>query len=128
LSKLQKRHPWLICPGSILIFLIVARIRTPIGDQLGHWAGLPLNSGILIQQVLLVLVAARAVTRFGGWCDGGVAKPVKFRALLYAIPLLLCPVFLLFFSGIVVRDPMQIIMLIVITAAVGSAEEALCGE
>jgi len=123
---LHKRYPWLIGSGSMLLFLIVALIGTPIGDQLERWAGLPLNSGILIQQVLLVIVAALAVTVFGGWREAGFAKPIEFRSLLYAVPPLLCPIFLLFFSGIVVHDPIQILMLFVLTAMIGFAEEALC--
>ena len=123
---LHKRHPWLIGSGSMLIFLIVALIGTPIGNQLERWAKLPLNSGILIQQILLVIVAALAVTLFGGWREAGFTKPMEFRALLYTMPPLLCPIFLLFFTGIVVRDPIQIIMLIGFTAMVGFAEEALC--
>jgi membrane protease YdiL (CAAX protease family) len=123
---LHKRHPWLIGSGSMLIFLIVALIGTPVGNQLESWARLPLNSGILIQQVLLVIVAALAVTFFGGWREAGFARPMGLRAWLYAVPPLLCPIFLLFFSGIVVRDPVQIVMLIALTALVGFAEEALC--
>jgi CAAX protease family protein len=124
--QLHKHHPWLISSGIMLIFLIVALIGTPIGNQLERLAGLPHNSGILIQQILLVIVAALAVTLFGGWREAGFAKTIELRALFYAMPPLLCPVFLLFFTGIVVRDPSQIIMLIVLTAMVGFAEEALC--
>src|SRR5512147_234708 len=51
---LHKRYPWLIGSGSMIVFLIIALVGTPIGDKLEHWAGLPLNSGVLIQQVLLV--------------------------------------------------------------------------
>ena len=124
--NLHKQHPWLIGSGSMLIFLMVALLGTPIGNVLERWGGLPLNSGILIQQILLVIVAALAVTVFGGWREAGFSKTTGQRAWLYVMPPLLCPIFLLFFSGIVVRDPLQIIMLIALTAMVGFAEEALC--
>src|SRR5512146_1009482 len=123
---LHKRYPWLMGTGSMLIFLLGALLGTPIGDQLEARARLPLNSGILIQQILLVVVAALAVTLFGGWHEAGFPRPTGIRAWIYAVPPLLCPVFLLFFSGIVVRAPVQIIMLIALTAMVGFAEEALC--
>jgi hypothetical protein len=82
---LPKRYPWLIGSGSMIIFLIAALIGTPIGNHLEHWAGLPLHSGVLIQQVLLVIAAALAVIAFRGWREAGFAKPIEFRALLYAV-------------------------------------------
>jgi len=123
---LHKRYPWIVSIGSVLIFLLVALIGTPIGDQIEHLTGLPVNSGILIQQILLVIVSVLAVIAFGGWREAGFARSVQFRGFLYAIPPLLCPIFLLFFSGIVVKDPVQIVMLLALTAMVGFAEEALC--
>ena len=124
--SVHKRYPWIVSIGSVLIFLLVALVGTPIGNRIESLTGLPVNSGILIQQVLLVIVSALAVMMFGGWREAGFAKPVQFRAFLYAVPPLLCPIFLLFFSGIIVRDPVQIVMLLVLTAMVGFAEEALC--
>ena len=124
--SVHKRYPWIVSIGSVLIFLLVALVGTPIGNRIESLTGLPVNSGILIQQVLLVIVSALAVMMFGGWREAGFAKPVQLRAFLYAIPPLLCPIFLLFFSGIIVRDPVQIVMLLALTAMVGFAEEALC--
>ena len=123
---IHKRFPWIVSIGSVLIFLLVALIGTPIGDRIEYLTGMPVNSGILIQQLMLVIVSALAVMMFGGWREAGFARPIKFRAFLYAVPPLLCPIFLLFFSGIVVRDPVQIVMLLALTVLVGFAEEALC--
>jgi membrane protease YdiL (CAAX protease family) len=122
----HKRYPWIVSIGSVLIFLLVALIGTPVGNWVESLIVLPVNSGILIQQILLVIVSALVVMAFGGWREAGFAKPVQLRAFLYAIPPLLCPIFLLFFSGIIVRDPVQIAMLLALTAMVGFAEEALC--
>lgn len=122
----HKRYPWIVSIGSVLIFLLVAVVGTPVGNWVESSIGLPVNSGILIQQVILVIVSAIVVMAFGGWREAGFAKPLQLRAFLYAVPPLLCPIFLLFFSGIVVKDPVQIVMLLALTAMVGFAEEALC--
>jgi membrane protease YdiL (CAAX protease family) len=122
----HKQHPWIVSYASALVFLAVALVGTPIGDQIERWARLPINSGILIQQLLLVLVSALAVTLFGGWREAGFDKPFRLKTFLYAFPPLVGPIFLLFYSGVVVIEPLQIIMLIVFTAMIGFAEEALC--
>lgn len=89
-------------------------------------AHLPVNSGILIQQLLLVLFSALVVTVFGGWRKSGFDKPIRLSALLLAFPPLLAPIIMIFITGIIVHDPLQILMLVVFTAVVGFAEEALC--
>ena len=48
----HKRYPWIVSIGSVLIFLLVALVGTPIGNRIESLAGLPVNSGILIQQVM----------------------------------------------------------------------------
>ena len=123
---LHKQHPWIVSYASALGFLAVALVGTPIGDQIEHWARLPINSGILIQQFFLVLASALAVTLFGGWREAGFDKPLRFKAFLYACPPLVGPIFLLFYSGIAVTEPRQIFMLVVFTIMIGFAEEALC--
>jgi len=123
---LHKRHPWIVSFASALLFLAVALVGTPIGNWIEISAHLPTNSGILIQQLLLVIVSAMAVTLFGGWREAGFQKPIQFKAFLYACPPLIGPIFLLFYSGIAATEPIQIIMLIVFTSMIGFAEEALC--
>jgi membrane protease YdiL (CAAX protease family) len=126
MSNLHTRFPWMVSFGSALLFLGVALIGTPIGNQIEQTFKLPLNSGILIQQLFLVLISALAITFFGGWRKAGFFKPVQFRTLLMALPPLAAPILLLFISGISVVDPVQILMLIVFTALIGIAEEGLC--
>ncbi len=122
----HKRHPWIVSFASVLVFLAVALVGTPIGNRIESSAHLPVNSGILIQQFLLVLVSALAVMLFGGWREAGFDKPFQRKAFLVACPLLIGPIFLLFYSGIAATTPLQISMLIVFTAMIGFAEEALC--
>jgi membrane protease YdiL (CAAX protease family) len=124
--SLHKRYPWIVSFASALLFLSVALVGTPIGNQVERLAGLPVNSGILIQQLLLVIVSALVVTAFGGWREAGFAKPLQWKAFLFAAPPLIGPVFLLFYSGIAPTDLLQLVMLIVFTAMIGFAEEALC--
>ena len=123
---LHKRYPWVVSYASALLFLAVAFVGTPIGNQIEQAAHLPVNSGILIQQFLLVIVSALAVTLFGGWREAGFDKLFQFKAFLFAVPPLIGPIFLLFYSGVIVSEPLQIVMLIVFTAMIGFAEEALC--
>src|SRR5512133_600319 len=96
----HKRHPWIVSYASALVFLAVALVGRPIGDQIEHWARLPVNSGILIQQLLLVLVSALAVILFGGWREAGFDKPFQFKTFLYTFPPLVGPIFLLLYSGV----------------------------
>jgi membrane protease YdiL (CAAX protease family) len=126
MRTLHKRYPWIVSFASALLFLIVALVGTPIGNQIERLARLPVNSGILIQQALLVIFSALVVMVFGGWREAGFDKPVRLRAFLYAVPPLIGPIFLLFYSGIADVDPVQILMLVVFTAMIGFAEEALC--
>ena len=124
--NIHKRYPWIVTVGLALLFLAAALAGTPIGSQIEKSAGLPVNSGILIQQLLLVLFSAAAVTLLGGWRASGFFKPITWNSLMYAIPPLIGPVFLLLTTGIARMDPLQMIMLVVFTAMIGFAEEALC--
>jgi membrane protease YdiL (CAAX protease family) len=124
--NLHKRFPWIVSSGLAMLFLGVALAGTPIGSQIEKAAGLPVNSGILIQQLLLVLFSAIAVTLFGGWRAAGFFKSISWNSLLYAVPPLIGPVFLLFTTGIARSDPLQVMMLVIFTAMIGFAEEALC--
>jgi len=124
--NLHKRFPWIVTVGCALLFLAVALVGTPVGNQIEKSAGLPVNSGILIQQLLLALLSALLVTLFGGWRQAGFFKPITWNSMLYAIPPLVGPIFLLAASGIAKSDPLQITMLVVFTAMIGFAEEALC--
>ena len=126
MSNLHIRFPWVVSFGCGFLFLVVALIGTPVGNQIEKWARLPVNSGVLIQQIILAIFSVLAVIAFGGWRKAGFSKLVGLPDLLLALPLLAPPVFLLFFSGIVVVDPLQIILLVIFTALVGFAEEALC--
>jgi len=126
MSTLHTRYPWIVSFGAALLFLGVALAGTPIGNQIEQAASLPTNSGILIQQLLLVLFSALAVTLFGGWRKAGFHHPLRLRTLLFALPPLVAPISLLFITGIIVVDPLQILMLIIFTAMIGFAEEALC--
>jgi len=122
----HKRFPWFVSVGSALLFLAVALVGTPLGNQIEKNAGLPVNSGILIQQLLLVILSATLVTLFGGWREAGFFKPIRWSPYFYAFPPLIGPIFLLFNSGFTGVDPLQISMLLVFTAMIGFAEEALC--
>lgn len=126
MSNLHSRFPWIVSFTLALLFLGVALLGTPIGNQIEQAARLPVNSSILIQQALLVLFSALAVTIFGGWRKAGFDKPVRLGALLLAFPPLLAPIIMIFITGVIVRDPLQILMLLVFTAMVGFAEETLC--
>jgi membrane protease YdiL (CAAX protease family) len=126
MSNLHVRLPWVVSFGCAFLFLVVALIGTPLGNQIELWARLPVNSGVLIQQILLAVFSAVAVMAFGGWRKAGFSKSVTLPHLLLTLPLLAPPVFLLFFSGIVVVDPLQIVLLVIFTALIGFAEEALC--
>lgn len=124
--NIHKRFPWIITTGCALLFLGAALLGTPLGNVIEKSAGLPANSGILIQQLLLVGVSALLVTLFGGWRAAGFFKPMTWNSMLYAIPPLIGPLFLLFTTGFVEMVPLQIAMLVVFTAMIGFAEEALC--
>lgn len=124
--NLHKRTPWIVSIVSALLFLAVALVGTPFGNWIERIASLPVNSGILIQQLLLAIFSTLLVTLFGGWHEAGFLKPISWSNLLYAFPPLIGPIFLLFFSGIAASDPIQIAMLVVFTAMIGFAEEALC--
>jgi len=43
----------------------VALIGTPVGNQIEQSARLPVNSGVLIQQILLAVFSALTVVAFG---------------------------------------------------------------
>jgi len=126
MSNLHIRFPWVVSFGCAFLFLVVALIGTPVGNQIEQWARLPVNSGVLIQQILLAVFSALAVIAFGGWRKAGFSKSVPLPHLWLTLPLLAPPVFLLFFSGIAVVDPLQIVLLVLFTALIGFAEEALC--
>ena len=126
MSDLHTRFPWIVTFSAALLFLGVSLVGTPIGNQIEQAARLPVNSGILIQQFLLVIFSALVVTVFGGWRKVGFYKPVQLGAMLLAFPPLVAPIILLFISGIIITDPVQIIMLVIFTAMIGFAEEALC--
>ncbi len=126
MSTFHVRFPWIVSFGCAILFLGVALIGTPVGNQIEQRAHLPVNSGVLIQQILLAIFSALAVVVFGGWRASGFYKPATLKNFLLTLPLLLAPVFLLFFSGIIVIDPVQIILLVLFTALIGFAEEALC--
>ena len=124
--KIHQRFPWIVSIGSAVLFLAVALAGTPIGNSIEMSAGLPVNSGILIQQLLLVMLSALLVTLLGGWRKAGFFKPIQWKALLYAVPPLIGPIFLLFMSGFAETNPLQIIMLVIFITMIGFAEEALC--
>jgi len=126
MTTLHIRFPWIVSFGCGFIFLLVALVGTPIGNQVEALARLPVNSSILIQQVLLVAISALTVTVFGGWRAAGFAKPIELRALLLCLPPLAAPIILLFIAGFAPIDPIQLAMLIALTMMIGFAEEALC--
>ena len=122
----HKRFPWIVSVVSALMFLGVALVGTPLGNQIEQSAGLPVNSGILIQQLLLVIFSAAAVTLLGGWREAGFFKQIQWKDLFFAFPPLIGPIFLLFYYGFASTDLLQLSMLVVFTAMIGFAEEALC--
>ncbi|MBE0697441.1 MAG: CPBP family intramembrane metalloprotease [Anaerolineaceae bacterium] len=126
MTTLHVRFPWIVSFASALLFLGVAIVGTPIGSQIEQAANLPINSGIIIQQLFLVIFSALMVALFGGWRKAGFHHPLQFQALLLTLPMLVAPILLLFLSGISVVDPQQILMLVIFTAMIGFAEEALC--
>jgi uncharacterized protein len=126
MHTIHQRHPWIVSLICALLFLAIALIGTPVGNQIEKSAQLPLNSSILIQQLFLALFSALVVTVFWGWRQAGFDKPIQLRAFLFAVPPLIGPIFLLFYCGIASENPLQILMLIVFTAMIGFAEEALC--
>jgi membrane protease YdiL (CAAX protease family) len=62
----------------------------------------------------------------GGWRAAGFAKPVDWRAFLLFLPPLAGPVIILLVTGIAATNAAQLLMLVVFTAMIGFAEEALC--
>ncbi len=121
----HQRFPWIVSIGSAVLFLAMALVGTPFGTWIEKSAGLPVNSGILIQQLLLVILSAILITLFGGWRKAGFLKPIFWNTLLYAMPPLVGPIFLLITMGFASMDTLQITMLVVFTAMIGFAEEAL---
>jgi len=126
MTNLHQRFPWIASIICAVLFLALALAGTPLGNQIERSARLPVNSGILIQQLLLALFSALAVTLFGGWRAAGFAKWFDWRALLLYLPPLVGPVIILLFTGIAATDVTQLVMLVVFTAMIGFAEEALC--
>jgi CAAX protease family protein len=126
MTNLHTRFPWIVCFGCALVFILVALVGTPIGNQIENMAGLPQNSGILIQQAMLVIVSALAVTAFGGWRAAGFDQPIRVKAFLLCLPCLIAPIILLFYTGVAASGLMQTILLVVFTFMIGFAEEALC--
>jgi membrane protease YdiL (CAAX protease family) len=126
MSNLHWRYPWLVTVALALAFTLLAVVGTPLGNWIEAAARLPQNTGILIQQALLVVFSAGAVTVFGGWRRAGFARPVHWRSALLFLPLLIAPVIILARLGIAVVDPVQLALLVVFTLMIGFAEEALC--
>ena len=126
MTNLHTRIPWIVCFGCAFAFLLVALVGTPIGNQIEGLAHLPQNSGILIQQAMLVIVSALAVTIFGGWGSAGFDKPIRLKAFFISLPCLTAPIILLFYTGFAASGLTQTIMLVVFTFMIGFAEEALC--
>ncbi len=126
MSNMHIRFPWIVSFGCAILFLVVSIVGTPIGSQLEQWAHLPVNSGVLIQQFLLTIFSALTVIAFGGWRKAGFYKTVSWRNFLLVLPLFIAPVVLLFLSGIAATNPVQLMMLVIFTAMIGFAEEALC--
>jgi membrane protease YdiL (CAAX protease family) len=126
MSNLHTRFPWIVSFGCAILFLALSIVGTPVGSQLEQWTHLPVNSGVLIQQLILAIFSALMVIAFGGWRKAGFFKTVSWRNLLIVLPLFIAPVILLFVAGIAATNPVQLIMLVIFTAMIGFAEEALC--
>jgi membrane protease YdiL (CAAX protease family) len=126
MTHLHTRFPWIVSFALALLFLLIALVGTPIGTQIETLARLPQNSGILIQQAMLVIFSALAVTVFGGWRSAGFDSPIKIGAVLMCLPPLAAPIIMLFYTGFAPSGTLQLLMLLVFSFMIGFAEEALC--
>jgi uncharacterized protein len=126
MSNLHIRFPQILSFALALLFLGLSLIGTPIGSSVEKAAHLPVNSGVLIQQFLLALFSALAVTLFCGWKKAGFNQPITLRGMLLTSPVLVAPVIMLFIIGFAPTSPLQVGMLIIFTIMIGFAEEALC--
>ena len=126
MSKLHERYPWIVSFSIALLFLVISVVGTPIGNQIEQAARLPVDSGVLIQQLLLTVYCALLVIVFGGWRQAGFFKRVDARTFLFFLPPLATPVIALFFTGIAPIDVTRLFMLVIFTVMIGFAEESLC--
>src|SRR5579859_4266839 len=108
MTQLHIRHPWIVSIGLALVFLGVALAFTPIGNQVEKLAGLPVNSGVLIQQAALLVVSLLAVMAFGGWRAAGFGKSVQWQTLLMLLPPFAAPIILLVYYGLAATDLTQV--------------------
>jgi membrane protease YdiL (CAAX protease family) len=122
---LHTRHPWIVSVACAAAFFAIALAGTPAGNRMEQALRLPTNSGVLIQQLMLAAAVALILTVLGAWTDAGFRRPVAGAALLFCLPLLIVPVYLLFRTGIAPTNATQLVMLVVFTAMIGFAEEGL---
>ncbi|MHB1131822.1 MAG: CPBP family intramembrane glutamic endopeptidase [Chloroflexota bacterium] len=125
MQAINTRRPWLFAIATCAIYLVLAIVGTPMGNQIAGALQLPVNSGVVIQESLLAVFTAVVLLLIGGWRAAGFGQPVQWQAFLPCLPLLAAPLFLLFYYGLHVGDPVQIGLLVVFTALIGFSEEGL---